>query len=111
MVVRFMAKFDYLSFSSGLQGDELELAQAYSYMILKTLAEALRMKVKGKNADVVKYIETLVPHVLNAFAVSAFLSDDRRIVASDPRLFKVAGDTITLVVQSLPLLSVCRVES
>ena len=106
-----MAKFDYLCFSSRVQGDELELAQAYSYMILKTLAEALRTKVKGKNADVVKYIDSLVPRVLNAFAVSAFLSEDRGIVASDPRLFKVAGDIITLVVQSLPLSSVSRVES
>lgn len=94
-----------------MQSDELELAQAYSYMILKTLLEALKTKVKGKNADVVKYIENLVPSLFNVFAVSASWSGDRVIVASDPRLFRVAGDIITLVVQSLPLSSVSRVES
>jgi DNA repair/transcription protein MET18/MMS19 len=106
MVVRLMAKFDYLCFSSRVQGDDLELAQAYSYMILKTLVEALKTKMKGKDADVVKYIDNLVPRLLNVFAVSASWSEDRVIVASDPRLFKVAGDIITLVVQSLPVSSV-----
>lgn len=103
-----MAKFDFLCFSSRVQGDELELAQAYSYMILKTLVEALKTKVKGKNADVVKYIDNLVPRLLNVFAVSASWSEGRVIVASDSRLLKVAGDIITLVVQSLPLSSVSR---
>lgn len=109
--MRLMAKFDYLGFSPEVQGNELEPAQAYSYMILKTLAETLKAKVKGKNADIMKYIDSLVPRIFNVFVVSASRSEDRKIVASDPRLFKVAGDIITLVVQALPDSSVPQLAS
>lgn len=108
MVVRLLAKFDYLCFSSGAYGDDLEPAQAYSYMILKTLAETLRTKINRKNVDVVKYIDSLVPHIFNVFVVSAFNAGDRKVVAADSRLVKVAGDIITSVVQSLPDSSVSR---
>ena len=111
MVVRLLAKIDYLCFSSGVHGDDLEPAQAYSHMILKTLAETLRTKINNKNVDVVKYIDSLVPHIFNVFVVSAFHTGDRKVVAADSRLVKVAGEIITSVVQSLPISSVFQLLS
>lgn len=108
--MRLLAKFDYLCISSGAHGDELEPAQAYSHILLKTLAEALRTKVRAKNTDVVEYIDSLVPRILNVFVVSALWPEDRKVVATDYRLFKVAGDIVTLVVQSLPVSSVSRLS-
>jgi len=72
-------------------------------MILKTLSQTLTTKVKRKHADVSKYIDRLVPSLFNIFVASAFLSDERELVATQPRLIQVAADIITLVVQALPL--------
>lgn len=102
MVVRLMTKFDLLCFPSQLDGDDIEPAQAYAHMILKTLALTLDTKVKAKHPDVAKYIDSLIPRIFNVFVASAFVPGDRKVVASDPRLFRVAGQIITSVVQSLP---------
>jgi len=103
MVVRLMTKFDLLCSPSKLDGDDVEPAQAYAHMILKTLALTLDTKVKAKHPDVAKYIDSLIPRIFNVFVTSVFVAGERKVVASDPRLFRVAGQIITSVVQSLPV--------
>jgi len=103
MVVRLMTKFDLLCFPSKLGSDDVEPAQAYAHMILKTLALTLDTKVKAKHPDVAKYIDNLIPRIFNVFVASVFVPEELKVVASDSRLFRVAGEIITSVVQSLPI--------
>jgi DNA repair/transcription protein MET18/MMS19 len=107
MVIRLISKLDLISFPSPEQlpvvSADLEPTAAYAHMILKTLAQTLTIKVKKKHVDVPKNIDRLVPSLFNIFISSAFLSDEREMIAIEPRLIQVAGDIITLVVQTLPL--------
>lgn len=106
MVIRLITKLDLLSFpdaGQSLADDDLEPSAAYAHMILKTLAQTLGTKVKKKHADVSKYIDRLVPNLFNIFVASAFISDEREMIAIEPRLIQVAGEIITLVVQSLSI--------
>lgn len=104
LVIRLTTKLDLLCFPSqiGTQED-LEPSQAYAHMILKTLAQTLATKVKAKHPDVSKYVDRLVPSIFNIFVASAFLAEKRNVVAADSRLIGVAGEIVTLVIQSLPL--------
>jgi DNA repair/transcription protein MET18/MMS19 len=86
--------------------DDIEPDAAYAHAILKTLSHTLAVKVQRKDPDVVKYIDKLVPHIFNLFISSTFLaaSEGRPpVITTDPRLLQVAGEIISLVVQSLPL--------
>ena len=107
LVIRLTTKLDLICLpSAGLSmsaSDDLEPHSAYAHAILKTLSQTLAAKVQRKDPDVVKYIDRLVSHIFNLFVSSAFLSDERPMIATDPRLLQVAGEIITLVVQSLPL--------
>jgi len=111
MVVRLMTKLDLLCFPSGDVGSDLEPFQAYAHMILKTLEQTLETKVEAKHSDIAKYIDSLVPRIFNIFVASALSSDKRKMIASDPRLLRVSGGIITLVVQSLPVLFVSHATS
>ncbi|KAF8967720.1 ARM repeat-containing protein [Flammula alnicola] len=107
LVIRLTTKLDLLCFPSAEQARVVsadpEPSAAYAHMILKTLAQALDTKVKKKHPDVVKYIDRLVPSIFNLFVASAFLSEEQTMIATEPRLIQVAGEIITLVVQSLSL--------
>lgn len=105
MVIRLITKLDLISFPYAAKplalSDDPEPSAAYAHMILKTLAQCLATKVNKKHADVSKYIDRLVPSLFNIFVASAFISDEGEMIATDPRLIQVAGEIITLVVQSL----------
>jgi DNA repair/transcription protein MET18/MMS19 len=88
--------------------DDIEPDAAYAHAILKTLSQTLAVKVQRKDLDVVKYIDRLVPHIFNFFISSIFLSNERPVITTDPRLLQVAVEIITLVIQSLPLQLVKR---
>ncbi|KAF9531685.1 RNAPII transcription regulator C-terminal-domain-containing protein [Crepidotus variabilis] len=100
LVIRLTAKFDLLCIPSDTT-DDLEPSQAYAHMLLKTLLQTLTSKVLAKHADVAKYIDTVVPRILNVFVASAFFEREETVF-SDPRLISTAAGIITLVVQSLP---------
>ena len=107
MVIRLITKLDLISFPHAGQSlavsDDLEPSAAYAHMILKTLAQTLGTKVKEKHTDVSKYIDRLVPSLFNIFVASAFISDEREMIATEPRLIQAAGEIITLVMQSLSI--------
>ncbi|KAF8817465.1 ARM repeat-containing protein [Phlegmacium glaucopus] len=106
LVVRLTTKLDLICLPSAWQSitsSDIEPDTAYAHAILKTLSQTLAVKVQKKDPDVVKYIDRLVPHIFNLFISSTFLSDERQVITTDPRLLQVAGEIITLVVQSLPL--------
>lgn len=110
LVIRLTTKLDLICLPSAFRvsqnmtaSDDIEPDTAYAHAILKTLSQTLSVKVQNKDPDVVKYIDRLIPHIFNLFISSTFLSDERPVIATDPRLLRVAGEIITLVVQSLPL--------
>lgn len=72
-------------------------------MILKTLAQALVTKAKKEHLDIPKYIDRLIPSIFNIFVASEYLSSEKVMIATEPRLIEVAAEIITLVVQSLPV--------
>lgn len=106
LVVRLTTKLDLICFPSEeriaqLKGD-LEPVAAYAHSILKTLSDCLATKEQKKDADLVKYIERLVPLIFNLFISSAFLSKERPMVATNSRLITVGGGIINHIVRSLP---------
>ena len=104
LVIRLTTKLDLICLPSSIAtSDDIEPDAAYAHAILKTLSQTLAVKVQRKDADVVKYIDRLVPHIFNLFISSTFLAKERPVITTDPRLLQVAGEIITLVVQSLPL--------
>jgi len=106
LVIRLTTKLDLICLPSTWQptaASDIELDAAYAHAVLKTLSQTLAVKVQRKDPDVVKYIDRLVPHIFNLFISSTFLSNERPVMTTDPRLLQVAGEIITLVVQSLPL--------
>lgn len=104
LVIRLTTKLDLICLPSTVAvSDDTELDAAYAHAILKTLSQTLAVKVQRKDPDVVKYIDNLVAHIFNLFISSTFLANERPVITTDPRLLQVAGEIITLVVQSLPL--------
>ena len=104
LVIRLTTKLDLICLPSTIAiSDDLEPDAAYAHAILKTLSQTLAVKVQRKDPDVVKYIDKLVAHIFNLFISSTFLANERPVITTDPRLLQVAGEIITLVVQSLPL--------
>jgi DNA repair/transcription protein MET18/MMS19 len=97
-------KLDLICLPSNIVvSNDIEPNAAYAHAILKTLSQTLAIKVQRRDPDVVKYIDRLVPHIFNLFISSAFLANEQSVITTDPRLLQVAGEIITLVVQSLPL--------
>ena len=104
LVIRLTTKLDLICLPSTITVcDDIEPDAAYAHAILKTLSQTLAVKVQRKDPDVVKYIDKLVSHIFNLFISSTFLANERPVITTDPRLLQVAGEIITLVVQSLPL--------
>ena len=105
LVVRLSTKLDLLcvpSASISAQDTaDLEPPAAYAHSILKTLADVLSAKIDQGHADVVKYIDRLVPGLYNLFIYSALQAEERAMPATDPRLLAVAAQIITLVTQRL----------
>ena len=107
LVIRLTTKLDLLCFPTSEQAQvvarDSEPTAAYAHMILKTLAQALVTKVKKGHLDISKYIDRLVPSLFNLFVESEYLSSEKVMIATEPRLIEVAAEIITLVVQSLPV--------
>lgn len=105
LVVRLSTKLDLLcipSASSDEQsGTDLEPSAAYAHSILKTLADVLSAKIDLGHADVVKYIDRLVPRLYNLFIYSALPAEEKPMSATEPRLLAVSAQIITLVTQTL----------
>ncbi|EJF59029.1 ARM repeat-containing protein [Dichomitus squalens LYAD-421 SS1] len=103
LVVRFSTKLDLICVPSSpiAEGEDREPSAAYAHSILKTLADVLSIKIEKGHTDVVKYVDRLVPRLYNLFIYSALASEERPMVAPDPRLLAVAAQIITLVTQSL----------
>ncbi|KAI0642252.1 ARM repeat-containing protein [Trametes meyenii] len=103
--VRLSTKLDLLCVPSksteGSSEVDLEPAAAYAHSILKTLADVLSAKIEQGHADVVKYIDRLVPRLYNLFIYSALLAEERPMVAADPRLLAVAAQIVTLITHTL----------
>ncbi|PCH36357.1 ARM repeat-containing protein [Wolfiporia cocos MD-104 SS10] len=110
LVVRLSTKLDLVCVpsapGSGSEGQEtdpdVEPSAAYAHSMLKTIVDVLVVKVDLGHADVMKYIDRLVPRLFNLFIYSALMSDGTYMVATDPRLVSVAAQIITLIVQTLP---------
>lgn len=75
-----------------------EARDAYAHNILKTLASVLELKVNAKHNDVPKYVNRLVPRIFNLFIHLSLVTTDR----IDPRVLRIAGNAITLIVQTVP---------
>ncbi|KJA28181.1 hypothetical protein HYPSUDRAFT_130307 [Hypholoma sublateritium FD-334 SS-4] len=107
LVIRLTTKLDLLCFPASEQAQvvarDTEPSAAYAHMILKTLAQALVTKVKKEHLDIPKYIDRLVPSIFNLFVASEYLSSEKVMIATEPRLIEIAAEIITLVVQSLPV--------
>ncbi|TFK39917.1 Dos2-interacting transcription regulator of RNA-Pol-II-domain-containing protein [Crucibulum laeve] len=104
LVVRLTTKLDLIcvpTLEENLEVD-LEPAAAYAHALLKTITSTLFTKVHQGHPDVAKYVDRLLPRVYNLFIYSALAHNPKAIIATDPRLVKVAGELITLVTQSLP---------
>ncbi|KDR80617.1 hypothetical protein GALMADRAFT_240958 [Galerina marginata CBS 339.88] len=102
LVIRLTTKLDLICFPASEPSDP-EPAAAYAHMILKTLAQALDTKAKKKHPDIAKYLDRLVPSIFNLFVSSAFLADEKTVIATEPRLLQVAGEIVNRVMQVVPL--------
>ena len=101
LVVRLLTKLDLVCDSTLEASGDMEPSAAYAHSILRTIADVLEAKIKLGHADVIKYIDRLVPRVYYLFIHSALASDATQSVATEPRLVAVAAQVITLVVQTL----------
>lgn len=99
--MRLLTKLDLVCDSAPAASGDIEPSAAYAHSILRTIADVLEAKIKLGHADVVKYIDRLVPRVYNLFIYSALVSEGALLVATEPRLVAVAARVITLVVQTL----------
>ncbi|KAF8889317.1 ARM repeat-containing protein [Infundibulicybe gibba] len=102
-IIRLTTKLDLLGVPAGERSpDAHEPAAAYAHAILKTISQTLSAKVNAGHPDVTKYVDRLLPRLYNLFIYSALDSGERELIATNPRLIAVAGEIITLVVQSVP---------
>lgn len=84
---------------------EMEPAAAYAHAILTALANTLSAKVSKSrpDADVPKYINTLLPHLFRLCLEAAVANDER--VFADIRLLRVVARIIRLVIEASPTAS------
>ncbi|TFY64928.1 hypothetical protein EVJ58_g2311 [Rhodofomes roseus] len=105
LVVRLLTKLDLICVppptTADAAGMDTEPSAAYAHSILRTIVDVLSAKVELGHADVIKYIDRLVPRLYHLFIYSALMSNGTYLVATDPRLVSVASQIITLVVQTL----------
>ncbi|KAI6113119.1 ARM repeat-containing protein [Pisolithus sp. B1] len=88
-----------------LNAEEMEPAAAYAHAILTALGNTLSAKVSKSrpDADVPKYINTLLPHLFR-LCLEAAVTKDQRVFA-DMRLLRVVARIIRLVVEASPTAS------
>lgn len=85
----------------------MEPAAAYAHALLTTLGNVLEKKVDRGDVDVQKYVDRLIPRLVNLFVCSALAAveagqgERRGLLVSDTRLVSVAGRIVNLVVQTL----------
>ncbi|KAI0940934.1 hypothetical protein AcV7_003173 [Taiwanofungus camphoratus] len=107
LVVRLSTKLDLICVPPSTdmrdKEEDLEPDAAYAHSLLRTMADVLQAKVDLGHADVVKYIDRLIPRLYNLFIYSALVSNGTYMVATDPRLLSVTSQIITLTVQTLPV--------
>ncbi|KZT67370.1 ARM repeat-containing protein [Daedalea quercina L-15889] len=101
LVVRLLTKLDLVCVPPNVEDGDMEPGAAYAHSLLRTVVDVLRTKVESGHADVIKYVDRLVPRLYNLFIYSTLMSNGTYMVATDPRLVSVAAQVITLVVQML----------
>ncbi|KAF9006023.1 ARM repeat-containing protein [Cyathus striatus] len=100
LVIRLTTKLDLICIAKEWDS---EPSAAYAHSILKTISLTLSTKVDQGHPDVVKYVDRLVPRIFNLFIHSALVPNRASMVATNTRLLQVAGEIITLVIQTLSL--------
>lgn len=101
--MRLLTKLDIVCAPKADHGSvrDTEARDAYAHNLLKTLASVLEVKVNAKHNDVPKYVNQLVPRLFNLFIYVSIISGSEGGFKLDPRVIQVAGNAITLVVQTL----------
>ncbi|KAH8075854.1 ARM repeat-containing protein [Cristinia sonorae] len=106
LVVRLSTKLDLIcspdSPPSGADATSLEPTAAYAHSILRTLADAIAVKVEKGDVDVPKYIDRLLPRLFHLHLYGALSGTEGYNVAADPRLVTVTSQIVTLIVQVQP---------
>jgi hypothetical protein len=111
LVVRLSAKLDILCSPFDYDDSEIGLNLAYIYSILAAIADTLTNKVDQKHTDVPKYIDRLVPYLLDSLILSSLSSGKQNMIAADHRIVAVAAQILALVVETLPLRFVLRASN
>ncbi|KAH8111038.1 ARM repeat-containing protein [Phellopilus nigrolimitatus] len=105
LVVRLSTKLDLVCAPKTSCGEaqDTETRTAYAHSILRTLTSVLELKVNARHSDVPKYIDRLVPRLYNLFIYLSSAETSYGFIVTDSRLLSVAGQVITLVVQTIPI--------
>lgn len=100
LVVRLSTKLDLIcAFQPTPETTDLEPTAAYAHSVLRTLGDTLAVKVDKGDADVVKYVDRLLPRLFHLHFLGALSSSGEYAVAADSRLVTVTAQMLTLVVQ------------
>jgi DNA repair/transcription protein MET18/MMS19 len=102
-VIRLTAKLDILCSPFDYDDSEVGLNLAYIYSVLVAIADTLSNKVDQKHADVPKYIDRLVPYLLDSLILSSSSSGKQNMIATDHRIVAVTAQIFALIVEMLPL--------
>lgn len=103
LVVRLTAKLDILCLPAvpRAQTVDIEPISAYAHSILSTILGALTSKVAQAHTDIPKYIDRLVPRLINIILASALLSDHGEMVAADLRIVSITAHILRLVAKEI----------
>jgi DNA repair/transcription protein MET18/MMS19 len=104
LVIRLLAKLESLR----VIPDEatIEANAAYAYSLLTTLFNTLTTKLHKRHTDVSNYSNRLVPRIYALYIGPTLLSDGHFTLGADPRLVGKAAQVVSLVIRTLPLVSV-----
>ena len=112
LVVRLTTKLDIVCVPKDGTDEThgLEPRIAYAHGILKTLASVVELKVNANHTDVQKYIDRLIPRLYSLFI---YLSLADRLMSSSNsylKLLEISGRIITLIVRTVPIEYVVRLD-
>ena len=103
LVIRLTTRLDIIcDASSSNESPDTELCTAYAHSLLVTIANTLASKADQGHTDIPKYIDRLIPRILNVLFFSALISNNRTMVATDDRIVTVTARILTSVVETLP---------
>jgi DNA repair/transcription protein MET18/MMS19 len=101
LVIRMLAKLDLICVSVKQADVADEPAIAYAHALLSTLAKTLDKKVEQSDPDVPKYIDRLVPGLLNLLIWSSLVPSSHVMPSSDIRVIQMSAKIVTLVTRTL----------